>query len=209
MKLKVPTLYSQNWLHWQPAPILGSLTNLKNMPLSLSTLRKFYSFWELWARSLGRRPNISENYNLAMWTTKYIFSHKSQQYSNHLLHAYFGPYTLHHLSWNSHIKQWSLYYCLYIANEEIKSQWSSTSCWEPMFVTSLESEVGLKHQSAKPGLDYQNMTPFQISVFWGSKKTNIINKIRHPNHLFKWISLFNFKPLKWQTTKSLRSPVHS
>lgn len=41
------------------------------------------------------------------------------------------------------------------------------------------------------------MMPFQILAFSGSKNRNIINKISHPSdYLFKWISLFDSKPLK-------------
>lgn len=47
------------------------------------------------------------------------------------------------LGTQKHIKQWSLYYCLYITNEEIKSQWRSMPCWDAMFVSIMESEVGL------------------------------------------------------------------
>ena len=43
------------------------------MPSSLSTLRRFLRFWELWARDCGWWPYIQEQCIFVIWMTKYIF----------------------------------------------------------------------------------------------------------------------------------------
>ena len=44
----------------------------QNIPLSLSTFRKFQRLWELWDRNSGRRSNISEKYILVTRMIKHI-----------------------------------------------------------------------------------------------------------------------------------------
>ena len=77
---------SAGWAESSNHPLVDSISNQppsisafqshfikwQKTPFSVSTLRKFYGFQELWAKNCGR-PNIYEKYILVIWMTKYIF----------------------------------------------------------------------------------------------------------------------------------------